>query len=81
MQVAGILLIFELDRTFEKMNDSPWEYYEFQHMKHIQTKSGLFICPVTSKDEAIEILAHHDMDLLINMPVKKRRYYVTNRKE
>lgn len=26
-------------------------------------------------------LAHHDMDLLINMPIGKRKYYVTNGKE
>ena len=69
------------DKEVRIMNDSPWVHYTQFGMNHIQTSSGLYICPVRIREEAVDILAHHDMDLLINMPVKKRKYYITNRKE
>lgn len=69
------------DKEVYIMNDSPWVHYDQFGMNHIQTHTGLFICPVGTREEAAEILAHHDMDLLINMPIGKRKYYVTNRKE
>ena len=69
------------DKEVRIMNDTLWVHYTQFGLNHIQTISGHYICPVGTREEAVEILAHHDMDLLINMPIGKRKYYVTNGKE
>ena len=69
------------DKEVRILNDTPWVHYTQFGMNHIQTHSSHFICPVGTREEAVEILAHHDMDILINMPIGKRKYYVTNGEE